>query len=1119
MKQIFIFLILFFTNIGFSQVVINEVHPRPSGGDTDQAFQSMFNSTITYGSEFIEIYNTSPCDPVDISCWSIGGMDGGTNGGAFSFPAGTVIAPLSFITLGGPNTPGVTFNLNLAANNARLWHSAASRWHLPNGDGWVSLYNAAGVSVDAVYWTFSSNDPTKLNTDATFTSGVLQRHAVCGGGALSTASTIAGIEYISMATVTGQSFERTTDGGMTWALGSATPNNCNGTCVVGNAFLLNATAVQPSCGLSNGSISFNPSPAGTYTYVWTPNVSSTSSAGSLAAGNYSIQITNSSGCQVDTIITLVSTGGITGVNINSTNPTCGQSNGSISIGVVTGGTAPYQYNFNGAGLSGTTLYSNLVAGTYTLTVQDNVGCVYSSPNITLTNGSGPSAIVVNSSNTACGLNNGSVTLGTVSGGTAPYQYNFNGQGLGSTTNFTNLPAGVYSLSILDNVGCAYTAPTITILGSSSPIAITVITTNPICGQSNGSVSLGSVTGGVTPYQYNFNNLGLSGVTNYSNLSAGSYSLIVQDNLGCIFVAPNISLSNSGGPTDIVVNTVNPTCGQSNGSVTLGVVTGGVAPYQYNFNGSGLSSTTSFSNLGAGSYSLLVQDNTGCVLTSPNIVISSIGGPTSISVVSTDDNCGQSNGSVTLGTVSGGTSPYLYNFNGQGFAATTSFTNLQAGTYTVEVLDNGGCTYIAPPVNIINTPGPTAISVNLVNATCGQANAAVTLGVVTGGTAPYQYNFNNLGFAGTTFFSSLLDGTYPLSVQDANGCAFLAPSIVLTNSSSPSSVSVSVTDASCGGANGSVLLGGVVGGTAPYQYNFNGLGYSSTTNYINLSAGNFTLTVQDALGCIFSAPVIEVVTTTGPSDIILDPVDATCGLNDGSVTITSTFGGSAPYLYSWNGSGFTNTLSYVGLAPDSYQVIVQDAEGCSYQETVIIGGGTPPTADFAINPLAVSIWDANVNLINESSNDVVIYNWIIPDGNPSSGSTEDFETAFTGLNPGTYPVTLIVTNSSGCTDTVTKYVELYDEILVFAPNSFTPDGDEYNNLWNVFVSNADLTSFEVIIFDRWGEIIYHSFDSEIGWDGTFNGTYVQQGVYTWRLFLKDTRTDQKLEYLGHVNVIR
>jgi gliding motility-associated-like protein len=306
MKKIpFLCLLLSQSIACFSQVVINEIHVKPTGGDTDQEFQSMYNSTPNFGSEFIEIYNTSSCDSVDISCWTIGGMDGGTNGGGFSFPSGTIIPPLGFMTLGGPNTPAITFNLNTAANSARLWRSNASRWHLPNGDGWVALYDASGTSVDAVYWTFSSNDPTKLNTDATFTTGALQRIGVCGGGGLATASTIPGIEYISQATVTGQSYERSTDGGNAWVIGTATPNTCNGICATSSSFELNATVIQPTCGNNDGSISFAPSPNDSYFYLWPfPSNFLVNSVNNLAPGTYDVTITNSAGCSVDTSIVL-----------------------------------------------------------------------------------------------------------------------------------------------------------------------------------------------------------------------------------------------------------------------------------------------------------------------------------------------------------------------------------------------------------------------------------------------------------------------------------------------------------------------------------------------------------------------------------------------------------------------------------------------------------------------------------------------------------------------------------------------------------------------------------------------------------------------------------------------
>jgi gliding motility-associated-like protein len=784
------------------QVVINEVHPRPAGGDTDQAFQSMYNSTATSGSEFVEIYNTDPCNDVDISCWSIGGMDGGTNGGSFSFPAGTMIPPLGFITLGGPNTPGITFNLNQAANSALLWRSNANRWHLPNGDGWLSLYDATGNSVDAVYWTFAANDPTKLNNDATFTDGVLQRIASCGGGPLATASGIPGIEYINSATSTGLSFERTTDGTATWALGVATPNDCNGICVTSSAFELNATVQQPSCGASDGSITFNPTPAGVYSYTWSPNVAATNSASNLGAGSYDISITLN-GCTIDTTIVLTSGNGVSSALITVVDADCGQANGEVTISAITGGQGPYEINFNGLGFGSATNYPNLAAGSYTVIIQDANGCQYTAPNAVVGNGAGPTFVQVTSVSTSCGLSNGSIDIEAVNGGMAPYQFNVGGQGFSTITNYTNLPAGTYSLIVIDDNGCSYTAQDVII--------------NP-----------------------------------------------------------------SSNPTGIVVTTSNPACGEADGSITLGAVAGGAAPYQYNF-------------------------------------------------------------------------------NGQGFSSSISYTGLLAGSYT-------------------------------------------------------------------------------LVIRDVNGCEYTAPNVILT-------------------------------------------------------------------------------TSTGPTALLTSSIDATCGETNGSITIENVTGGTSPYLYSLNGGAFSSSLLYTDLGAGNYDVTVQDAAGCEFQVNELISGGISPIADFSMSPSSVPIYNPVVQLIDGSSSDVVSYEWSIPNGMPSSASTPNLQTVFENLTTGFYPITLIVTNAEGCTDTVTKLIELYDEILIFAPNAFTPDGDEYNNGWGVVVSGADLSSFHLLIFDRWGEIIFESYDYSAFWDGTYHGKLVQDGIYTWSLSLKELRNDDKHEYRGHITVIR
>ncbi len=118
-------------------------------------------------------------------------------------------------------------------------------------------------------------------------------------------------------------------------------------------------------------------------------------------------------------------------------------------------------------------------------------------------------------------------------------------------------------------------------------------------------------------------------------------------------------------------------------------------------------------------------------------------------------------------------------------------------------------------------------------TCGSANGSITIGAVTGGTAPYSYNFNNLGYPGTTVYTNLSAGCYPLEVKDANGCLF-STAICLTDAPGPTAIATTVTDESCGNVNGCITITGMTGGTAPYTYNFNGSGFMLTTSTADCS---------------------------------------------------------------------------------------------------------------------------------------------------------------------------------------------------------------------------------------------------------------------------------------------
>src|SRR6185436_3584928 len=191
----------------------------------------------------------------------------------------------------------------------------------------------------------------------------------------------------------------------------------------------------------------------------------------------------------------------------------------------------------------------------------------------------------------------------------------------------------------------------------------------------------------------------------------------RDNNGCIY-STSATVNNTNGPTAIAVTPTDATCGASNGTVTVGAVTGGVAPYTYSINGSGFTSTTVYNNLAAGPYTIAVTDNNGCVFTTAAVTVNNTGGPTDVVVTPTDASCGASNGTGTVGAVTGGVARYTYSINGSVFTSTTVYNNLPAGPYTIAVTDNNGCVFTAAAVAVNNTGGPTDVVVTPTDASCG-----------------------------------------------------------------------------------------------------------------------------------------------------------------------------------------------------------------------------------------------------------------------------------------------------------------------------------------------------------------------------------------------------------------
>jgi gliding motility-associated-like protein len=183
---------------------------------------------------------------------------------------------------------------------------------------------------------------------------------------------------------------------------------------------------------------------------------------------------------------------------------------------------------------------------------------------------------------------------------------------------------------------------------------------------------------------------------------------------------------------------------------------------------------------------------------------------------------------------------------------------------------------------------------------------------------------------------------------------------------------------------------------------------------------------------------------------------------------------------------------------------------------------PPNASFAPSANQVSNLNTQINFTNTTTG---ASNYIWSFGDQSQTSTEINPSHVYPTEPvGQYEVMLIAFSPFGCTDTAYSTIQIYEELIFYVPNTFTPDNDKFNPVFlPVFTAGFDPYDYKLLIFNRWGEIIFESNNAEIGWDGSYGKNaeigMCQDGVYTWKIEFKVTRWDERRIAIGHVNLIR
>jgi gliding motility-associated-like protein len=428
-----------------------------------------------------------------------------------------------------------------------------------------------------------------------------------------------------------------------------------------------------------------------------------------------------------------------------------------------------------------------------------------------------------------------------------------------------------------------------------------------------------------------------------------------------------------------------------------------------------------------------------------------------------------------------------------------------------------------PDTVLVVPGPPNLlppNMNFGNPVCFGGCDGVALATPINGTPGYDYLWSN--GQTTQAAINLCPGTYTVLITDANGCSVSA-SVTLSNPPMIVAGPINFSDTICFNSTNEIYKVPSLGAGYTYTWStIGGITYGQGTDSINVDWSGFPagyiptgvmVTATDANGCS-SMPVSVDLTIFNVLPVI-DPVGPFCSYDEftslQATPIGGVFSGTGvidPNFYPGNAVG-TNTITYT-----------YTQSNCVFDTTLSIVVYPQPTLD-SITPYnpyyEICDGDSVVTLFSAVSNLPGYNEWTF------SGSTSQQDNISITFNePGMFPL-YVVHYSNGCASPqqdIVINVDRCPSVLLYIPNSFTPDGDEHNNVWlPVFTSGYDEYDYNLVIYNRWGETIFESNMANYGWDGTYNNVMCPQGVYAWKIIYGNKNDDGNKLISGTINLIR
>ncbi|MBP6455278.1 MAG: gliding motility-associated C-terminal domain-containing protein [Chitinophagaceae bacterium] len=758
------------------------------------------------------------------------------------------------------------------------------------------------------------------------------------------------------------------------------------------------------------------SPNGGITYTISPNLGTQNPAGTfnnLPAGTYTITATDASGCATQTIVTINQPTILQATIVNITNVLITNTSTGIIVANASGGTPNYTYtispNIGNQNPAGT--FNNLPAGSYTITATDANGCVSTTIAIIIEPNPMFWTSVIKTNNLCYGDSSGSIAV-TAIGGLGPITYSIN-PNIGNQNpigTFNNLIAGTYTLTATDSVQ-NFIDTVITIIQPTEISVSSIVKTIPSCVPGNDATISISANGGTGLLTYSIfptagntpNNSG-----NFINLTSGNYTLTITDINNC-FKDTIVTIDAPLTPTITIQNSTNVLCFGGNNGQLVSLATSGngnISSYSISPNIGNQLPAGTFNNIIAGNYTITATDIKGCTA-SISITITEPPILNIDSLNNTNITCnGANDGEINI-NASGGTINYNYSIdNGTTFVPTNQFNNLSAGIYTVIVKDANDCT--TSQIAIITEPNPILINpISTTDITCfGINNGAIVLSA-NGGTTPYNYILNPGNISSSTgSFSNLFAGNYTVTVVDFNNCS-LSTTYTLNEPSQILFTNIVTTNVTCFGDNSGAMEVIANGGTGTINYTINPLIGTQTSpgNFINLFAGNYTISAIDANNC----SVTTIVVIGQNPEIIISNVryvSPTCwGESNGQIDVTAS-GGVGALIYQINGGSSQTTGLFTNLASGYITISIIDGLNCRKDSILFLS--QPDKLSFSnIESTPVTCYNSNdgkISATGTGGNGNYTY-YLRP------GLHINKHGSFSGLRLGTYTLTII--DTLGC----------------------------------------------------------------------------------------------------------